>query len=180
MTVPFNPSCLHYLRHTSSICRPLLDRSSNFDFETANQVSRAYVNGIAMKLLLHQSLAWITHHIIMLLMTSEKNVSRSAYYVRRVYMDGPLSWWPNGLLRDSRGKMHIAATTALHNQVVRAEAPIITLTTRIKGVIFSRRYKITTTYYSASLVRRKSSLNLYRLQHEPPHIESLAPFVQKV
>ena len=137
MTVLFNPSCLHYLRHTSSICRPLLDRSSNFDFETANQVSRAYVNGIAMKRLLHQSLAWITHHIIMLFMTSEKNVGRSAYYVRRVYMDGPLSWWSNGLLRDSRRKMHIAATTtALHNQV----APIITLTTRIKGVIFSRRY----------------------------------------
>ena len=64
----------------------LLDRSSNFGFETANQVSRAYVNGIAMKLLLHQSLAWITHHIIMLLMTSEKNVGRSAYYVRRVYI----------------------------------------------------------------------------------------------
>ena len=157
MTVPFNPSCLHYLRHTSSICRPLLDRSSNFDFETANQVSRAYVNGIAMKLLLHQSLAWITHHIIMLFMTYEKSVGRSAYYVRRVYMDGPLSWWSNGLLRDSRRKMHIAATTtALHNQVVRSEAPIITLITRIKGVIFSRRYKITTTYYSASLVRRKS------------------------
>ena len=134
MTVPFNPSCLHYLRHTSSICRPLLDGSSNFDFKTANQVSRAYVNGIAMKLLLHQSLAWITHHIIMLFMTSEKNVGRSAYYVRRVYMDGPLSWWSNGLLRDSRRKMHIAATI-----ILLSEAPI-TLATRIKGVIFSRRY----------------------------------------